>query len=485
MRAISTPAVSKKSLVLAMILIGQLMIILDASIITTALPTIERSLHFSSASLSWVQNAYTLTFGGLLLLGARAGDILGRRRVFVVGIAGFTLASFAGGIAQTSEWLLVARAIQGMFAAIAAPSTLALLTESFQEPGERARAVALFSSVVGAGASLGLVIGGLLTSWVSWRWGLFINVPIGIALVALAPRYLPETERQTGHFDLVGAITSTIGMALIVYGFVRAASDGWSESGTVASFAVGITAMVAFVVNELRAEQPITPMHLFADRGRSSALFSRMLMVSGMFSMFFFLSQYLQGVLHFSAIKAGLAFLPLTGLMFAMVQVVPKLSKYFSNGQMVAGGVGVAMVGMALLSRVSDTSSYFPELALPMLLVGAGIGTAFIPSTQLILTGVDPHDAGAASGLVNVSQQIGGTLGLATLVSVFESHVRAPSFSPADALAHGVSAVLTGSAIFLALAMITIVAGTYRRATRDAELVHLDPVQLESAEIAS
>ena len=227
-------------MVLGIILATYLMIILDATIVITALPDIHRALHFSSTGLSWVQNAYTLTFGGLLLLGARAGDILGRRRVFVAGIALFTLASLMGGLAQSATWLLAARAVQGIGAAIAAPSTLALLQISFREGPERTRAVGAYSAVAGGGGSIGLVLGGMLTTWISWRWGLFINVPIGIVLIGLAPRYLPETERRPGRFDLTGAATSTLGMTTLVYGFVRAASAGWGNPVTVASFVASV-----------------------------------------------------------------------------------------------------------------------------------------------------------------------------------------------------------------------------------------------------
>jgi EmrB/QacA subfamily drug resistance transporter len=456
-----------KTLILWMVLIGQLMIILDVSIITTALPSIEHALHFSPSSLSWVQNAYTLTFGGLLLLGARLGDIFGRRRIFTAGIAVFSLASLAGGLAQSSEWLLIARAVQGVAGAVTAPSTLALLTQTFREPAERSRAIALFSSVMGAGASFGLVVGGLLTDLLSWRWGLFINVPIGAALVMLAPRYLPETQRKPGHFDLVGAVSSTAGMAALVYGFVRAATSGWTAPITLVSFVAGVALLVAFVFNELKVEQPITPLHLFASRERSGANFSRLLMVGGMFSMFFFVTQYLQGVLDFSPIQAGLAFLPLTGIMFGSVQVVPRFAARLGNARTEAIGIALAFTGMIWISRLGDSTAYFPGIALPMLLLGAGMGTAFIPATTLGIAGVEPQDAGAASGLVNVAQQLGGSLGLAILVSIFGSATRSAQAHPVAAsgsvlearheLAHGVGAVLTGSSVFLALALAVVV----------------------------
>jgi EmrB/QacA subfamily drug resistance transporter len=459
-----------QALVLAIILATYLMIILDATIVITALPKIHRALGFSPTSLSWVQNAYTLTFGGLLLLGARAGDILGRRRVFVVGIALFTVASLLGGLAQSQAWLLIARAAQGIGAAIAAPSTLALLQTSFPEGPGRTRAVAAYSAVAGGGGSVGLVVGGMLTSWVSWRWGLFINVPIGAALIWLAPRYLPETERRPGHFDLCGAITSTLGMAALVYGFVRAASAGWTNPFTMASFVASALLLSAFLRTEIRAEQPITPLRLFASRERSGAYVVRMLLVSGMFAMFFFLTQFFQGVLGYSPIKAGLAFLPVTLVMFGAVRLVPRVAERVGGFRLLVAGVLVAMIGMAWLSRLTADSAYFPGISIPMVLLGVGIGTALTPLTSAGISGVAPADAGAASGLVNVAQQLGSSLGLGILVTVFASmsHV-AMHERAASTLARGIGASLTGSAIFLALALtVVILAMRPSSATRPA-----------------
>ena len=367
------------TVVLSIILATYLMIILDATVVITALPKIHSTLHFSSTGLSWVQNAYTLTFGGLLLLGARAGDILGRRRVFVAGIGLFTLASLVGGLAESASWLLGARAVQGVGAAVAAPSTLALLQTSFREGPERARAIGAYSAVAGGGGSIGLVLGGMLTTWVSWRWGLFINVPIGIVLMLLAPRYLPETERRSGHFDLAGAATSTVGMTALVYAFVRAASDGWTNPGTVASFVLGAVLLAAFVHTELHAEQPITPLHLFASRERAGAYVVRGLVVSGMFGMFFFLTQFLQGVRGYSALDAGLAFLPVTAVMFGAARLAPRLAPRVGNSRLLASGILTALVGMAWLSRISAGTPYFPMIVLPMVLLGIGIGTALDP----------------------------------------------------------------------------------------------------------
>ncbi|MEP7021522.1 MAG: MFS transporter, partial [Pseudonocardiales bacterium] len=283
-------------LVLTLILTSQLMVVLDATIVNIALPDIRSALHFSPAGLSWVVNAYTLTFGGLLLLGARAGDILGRRRTFLAGISLFTLASLVGGFAESSGQLLAARAIQGIGGALAAPSALALLMTMFPQGRERTRAVGMYTAVSIGGSAVGLIAGGMLTQWVSWRWVLFVNVPIGVAVIVLTRLVMPETPRKSGRFDLTGALSSTIGMAALVYGFVHAATDGWGDAGTLASFTVGVSLVVLFVLTELRAESPITPLRLFADRNRSTSYVARLLLVAGMMGMFFFLTQFLQGV---------------------------------------------------------------------------------------------------------------------------------------------------------------------------------------------
>jgi EmrB/QacA subfamily drug resistance transporter len=455
------------ALVLVVILTGQLMIMLDATIVTIALPKISDSLHFSPTSLSWVQNAYTLTFGGLLLLGARAGDILGRRRMFMVGIGLFTLTSLLGGLAQSSGELLAARAAQGIGAAIAAPSTLALLTSRFTEGPDRLRAFGLYGAVSSGGASVGLVAGGVLTDWLSWRWGLFINVPIGIALILLTPRYLPETPRQPGRFDLAGAVTSTLGMASLVYGFVRAASDGWGDTGTALSFIVGVALLAMFVMVELRAEQPITPLHLFASRQRSASYVARLLLVGGMFGMFFFLTQYLQLVRDYSPLKAGFAFLPMTVALFASVRTVPKLIPRVGGMRFLLSGIALGLLSMVWLTRISAGTQYFPSIVVPMTLLGLGLGVAMIPLTNMAMVGVEPRDAGAASGLVNVMQQVGGSLGLGLLVTVFGTASRSAAKHPLPGvsahverhheLAHAIAMAFTGSAIFLACTLAVIV----------------------------
>jgi EmrB/QacA subfamily drug resistance transporter len=456
-----------KPMVLAIILVSYLMIVLDLSVVITALPRIHEALNFSSTGLSWVQSAYALTFGGLLMLGARAGDILGRRRVFVAGIALFSATSLLGGLAQSSAWLIAARALQGIGAAIAAPSALSLLTVTFHEGRERTRALAYYSAVAGGGGSIGLLLGGMLTQWVSWRWGLFINVPVGALLIWLGRRYLPETEARPGHFDLMGAITSTLGMSSLVYGFVRAGSNGWGDPGTAIAFATGLTLLAAFVRTEMTAQQPITPLRLFASRERTGAYVTRLFVVGAMFSSFFFLTQFLQGVRGYGALHAGLAFLPLTLTLFAMTQIVPTLVPRFGNRRLLTAGLTIAAAGMAWLSRLDPGTPYFPGLLLPMLLLGLGIGLAFGPLTGAGIAGVEDRDAGAASGLVNVAQQLGASLGIGVLTAVFAAASRAAAHHPsagatpkAEAghqLAQAVAASLTGSAVLLTLALAVVI----------------------------
>jgi EmrB/QacA subfamily drug resistance transporter len=408
-------------LVLTLILTSQLMVVLDATIVNIALPDIKSALHFSPAGLSWVVNAYTLTFGGLLLLGARAGDILGRRRTFLAGIGVFTLASLVGGFAQTSGQLLAARAVQGIGGALASPSALALLMTMFPQGRERTRAVGLYTAVSIGGSAVGLIAGGMLTQWVSWRWVLFVNVPIGLAVFALSRLALPQTPPKTGRFDLTGALTSTIGMAALVYGFVHAATSGWGDTATLASFVVGVVLLVVFVRTELRAPSPITPLRLFADRNRSTSYVARLLLVAGMMGMFFFLTQFLQEVLGYSALKTGFAFLPLTAVVFLASMLSARvLAERFQNRTLMTAGIALSTTGLLWLTQLSETSTYGSLLG-PLLVFGIGNGIAFVPLTTAALDGVEPADAGAASGLVNVMQQVGGSLGLAVLVTVFGS----------------------------------------------------------------
>jgi EmrB/QacA subfamily drug resistance transporter len=417
----------RRGLVLGIILAVQLMVVLDATIVNIALPAIAGALHFSPANLSWVITAYTLAFGGFLLLGARAGDLLGRKRVFIAGIALFTAASFLGGIAPWSGWLLAARALQGIGGALAAPSALALLMTMFQDGQERVRAIGWYTAVSIGGGAIGLILGGLLTQWASWRWVLFVNVPIGLIVIALSRRLLTETPSRNGHFDVRGALTSTIGVTALAYGFVRAATSGWGDMITVIAFVTGLALLAAFVLLERRAPEPITPLRLFADRSRSASYIARLFLTAGMFGMFFFLTQFLQEVLHYSPLKTGLAFLPFTVALFSMSQLSARgLVQRFGAKPVMVVGFSVSTLGMLLMTQLSASSSYL-SLLTPLMLFGAGNGLAFVPLTSTSLSGVLQEDAGAASGLVNVMQQLGGALGLAVLVSVFGTAARGAS----------------------------------------------------------
>jgi EmrB/QacA subfamily drug resistance transporter len=405
-------------LVLAVILTCQLMVVLDSTIVNIALPDIQGALRLSSANLSWVINAYTLAFGGLLLLGARAGDILGRRRTFLAGIALFVAASLAGGFATGAPMLLSMRALQGVGAALASPSALALLMTMFPEGRARTRAIGLYTMVSVGGAAVGLMAGGMLTQWASWRWVLFVNVPIGLVVLVLARAVLPETTRHIGRFDLAGALTSSIGMGPLVFGLIHAASHGWADPTTLISFALGLVLLGSFVAVELRAPSPITPLRLFADRNRASSYLIRLFMVAGMMGMFFFLTLFLQDVLGYSSLKTGFAFLPMTVFVFTGSQLSARTAHRLNARAVILVGLTFSTTGLLWLSQLSQTSSYQSLLG-PLVLFGLGNGLAFVPLTTLSLSGVDRQDAGAASGLVNVMQQVGGALGLAVLVTVF------------------------------------------------------------------
>ncbi|MET0930222.1 MAG: MFS transporter [Aeromicrobium sp.] len=441
--------------VLAIILTGYFMILLDNSVIFTGLPSIEAGMDLSDTGLSWVQDAYTLVFGGLLLLGARAGDIIGRRRLFIIGLAIFSIASFLIGVAPTGWWLIGSRALQGVGAAIVAPTSLSLITSYFPEGRERTRAVAWYGATAGVGASLGLVVGGALADWISWRAGFFVNVPIGIAMVFAALAILPETERRRGRFDVSGAILATGGMGALVYGIISSADHGWADARTLAGVILGVVLLAALVVAECRAEQPIMPLRLFRSRARSGAYAVRLLYLGAMIGFFYFITQYLQGVLGWSPLEAGLGFLPMTVVNFAVALAIPRLGVRVSNGVLVAAGVVLTLAGMVWLSGLGAEDAYLSAVALPMLLVGMGQGLAFAPLTSLGVSGVTASDAGAASGLVNTAHQLGMALGLSVLVTV-STHART-SGGARDALAARVSTALTGGAVLLLLALVVSV----------------------------
>ncbi|MFI1470447.1 MFS transporter [Streptomyces wuyuanensis] len=397
----------------------QLMVVLDATIVNIALPQIQRSLHFSTTGLAWVVSAYTLTFGGLLLLGGRTGDILGRRRVFVTGVLVFVVASLLGGLAQNAPQLLAARALQGAGGAVASPTALALISTTFREGPDRNRAFGVFAAVSAAGGAIGLLAGGVIVEWLDWRWVFFVNVPIGLLIVLAAPRRIRESARRPGHFDIAGALTSTLGMVLLVYGFIRAAQVGWRDAGTLASFAAAAAVLTVFVLVETRSRQPITPLHMFADRNRAGTYGMMLSLAAAMFGMFFLLTLFVQNVLGFSPLRAGLSFLPVSAVIATGAGLASRLLPRFGPKPFMVTGALLATTGLAWLTGVDVHATYAGDVLGPMILFGFGMGLQFVSLTLMALSRVPPHESGAASGLLNTSQQVGGSLGLSVLVTVF------------------------------------------------------------------
>ncbi|MFW0786530.1 MFS transporter [Gordonia sp. CPCC 206044] len=435
-------------LVLVAVLGCQLMVVVDATIVNVALPNIQQSLGFSTSDLSWVLNAYTLTFGGLLLLGARLGDILGRRSTFLGGLTLFVSASIFGGFATDTSMLLVARAFQGIGAAVAAPAALALLMTRFPEGQARTRALALFTAVSIGGFSIGLVVGGGLVQWLDWRWVFFVNVPIGLVVIVAGLMSLPRLTATSGSFDLQGAVYSTAGVGAIVYGLVNAAEHGWSASVTIVALAVGVALLAAFVYTENRVPQPITPLRLFASTSRSAAHLGRLVMVAGFMGIMFFLTQYMQEVLHYGPLETGLAYLPMTAATFAASQLSARvLVARFSTRALLIVAFSIAAAGLYWLGTL-DASTPYLRLLGPLILIGAGGGMAFLSLTTAALRGVHPDDAGAASGLVNTAQQLGGTVGLAIMVAIFGASTR--GMTPSDTtFAHGMTVTVLAAAVLL------------------------------------
>ena len=442
-----------------LVLSTYLMIIVDTSVVITGLPAIQTDLSLSTTGLSWVQNAYTLAFGGLLLLGARAGDLYGRRRVLIIGLILFTAASLLVGAAPTAQVLIAARALQGVGAAILAPSTLALLTAGFPKGPERNRAVVAYGSVAGIGSALGLVLGGLVADDLSWRAAFAINLPIGVVLIVLALRYLPGDRGRPGRLDLAGAITSTAAMTTLVYGIVRSADTGWSDPITIGSVATGLILLTMFLLVERKATHPIMPLHLFADRVRTGAYVARFCFIGAMITYFLFVSQFLQDAQGFTALQAGLAFLPMTIVNFGVAIAVPRLTRWAGAPRMMVAGLVLALVGVAWLSTVQPDTSFWIGIAVPGILVGAGQGLLFAHLTTAGIGGVSAAEAGAASGVVNAFHQIGGAVGLAITVTLAAAATeRSTALDPATRLTEQVGAALTGSSILLTVALITVLA---------------------------
>lgn len=421
-----SPSHTPRHLGLALVVIAaaQLMIVLDATIVNVALPHMQRALGFSGAGLEWIVTAYSLAFGSLLLLGGRLGDIYGRRRIFITGVLVFSLGSLAGGFATTEWWLLVARAVQGAGAALAAPTALALIATTFPQGTPRNRALGVYAGMSGAGGAVGLLLGGILTTYVSWRWVLFVNVPIGAVVIALAPIALLAGTRQRGRLDIPGALTSTAGLALLVYGLTHAAAgqDGvshWSSPATMGSLIASAVLLVTFILIELRTRHPELPLHLLDSRRRSGAYLMMLLIGTAMFAVFFFLTIYIQTVWGYSPVKAGIAWLPfpITIIVVSMLVARVLITRVGVRPLLMAGPL-LAGVGFVWLSRLSVDGSYWTNLLSPMLLVSAGLGLMFVPLTLMVVSHVSNDEQGAASGLLNTGQQIGGAIGLAAIGTI-------------------------------------------------------------------
>ena len=421
----SEPSVENEHLGLALVVIAaaQLMIVLDATIVNVALPTIHRDLHFSAASLEWLVTAYALTFGGLLLFGGRTGDLYGKRRMFMTGIAIFAGASLLGGLATDQAWLIITRGLQGIGAAIASPTALSLVATNFPEGRERNRAMGIYAAMSGAGGAVGLLLGGILTTYVSWRWIFFVNVPIGAVGLIMAPRALKETQTTAGKLDAPGAITVTAGMISLVYGLTNSSTHGWGSLGTIVPLLVAAILLVTFVVIETTAPAPLMPLSIFANRNRSGAYGIMFCLGTAVFSVFFFLTQYLQNVQGYSPIRTGLAFLPMAfGIMVTAVVTSPRAAPDRYPGAAPAGA-GLGLAGLAWLTRLTPTTPYLEVLG-PLVLLALGMGQSFVPLTTTAVSGVKSHETGLASALLNTSQQIGGALGLAVLGTVAISATR-------------------------------------------------------------
>lgn len=461
------PHPARLGTVLLVIVTAYLMVGVDSTVVNVALPDIQRGMRFSRTGLSWVLNAYTLAFGGLLLLGGRVGDILGRRRTLTAGVLLFALSSLLGGLAAEGGWLLAARALQGIGAALIAPSTLALITTNFPEGPRRHHALSVYASMGGIGGSLGLVLGGMLTSWASWRWALLINVPIGLGLALALPRFVTETPRHAGRFDAAGALTGTAGMTSLVYAFIRVSEQGWGDGQALLGFSAAAALLAGFVLVEARAGQPVMPLRLFSDRDRAGGYVSIMLLPAGMFGAFYFLTLIGQQVLGFSPLRAGFAFLPLTLVMFTIVRVVPRLLARYGVRPVLLTGMTLITVASAWLWRLRPDDGYVTGLLGPLLLMGLGVGLSFMPLNATILARIEPREAGAASGLLQTLQWLGGTLGLSILVTVFGTATRHATGSPAAVLTHGASRAF-GAGTLIALAALLVAAFVIRGRRADA-----------------
>jgi EmrB/QacA subfamily drug resistance transporter len=454
-------------LALAVIAVSQLLIVLDATIVNIAMPTAQVALDISDADRQWMITAYTLAFGGLLLLGGRIADFTGRKRAFIIGLLGFAVASALGGLAQNAFMLFSARALQGAFGALMAPAALSLLTVTFTEAKERARAFGVYGAIAGGGGAIGLLLGGILTEYASWRWTLLVSTPIAIVAALAAVRFVGESKAEGNtRYDLPGALTSTLGLVALVYGFTEAASDGWDSGTTIGYLVAAAALLVAFVVIELRSSHPLLPMRVILDRNRGGSYLSALLVGAGMFGVFLFLTYYLQLTLGYSALKTGVAFLPFTlGIILGAGFSAQMLTRVGPRILMFAGML-LSAAGMVMLTRIGMDTGFLTHVLPAELIISFGMGVTFGPMSNTALVGVADHDAGVASALINTTQQIGGSLGTALLNTIFTSAVAGyiadrltdPSQAPAlqgAATVHGYTVAFWVSAAVIGVAALT------------------------------
>ena len=444
---------------LGLLSLAQFVVVLDASIVNVALPSIGRSLDFSQGNLAWVVNAYVLTFGGFLLLGGRMADLLGRRRVFMGGLILFAIASLAGGFAESEGQLIAARAVQGLGAAILSPAALSIVTTMFRDGAERNKALGVWGAVAGSGGAAGVLLGGVLTDTLGWEWVLWVNVPIGIGAAAVTPSLIAESRStsQTRHFDAWGAITVTAGLSILVYALVDATDAGWGSGQTLGLLALSAALLAAFVAIELRSAAPLVPFRIFRLRTLTGANVVGLLVGASLFSMFFFISLYMQQVLGFSPIKSGFSYLPLALTIIVSAGIASQLVTRIGFKPVLVTGMGFVAAGLVWFSQVSVDGGFTADVLGPSLLAAVGLGFSFVTTTIAAVSGVDESESGLASGLINTSQQIGGALGLAVLATIATSRtddVLAQGGSAAavpNALTEGFQAAFLGGAAFAVL----------------------------------
>jgi len=448
--------------VLALIGIAQLMVVLDATIVNIALPSAQEALAFSDENRQWIVTAYALAFGSLLLIGGRIGDLIGRKRVFVVGLIGFAVASAVGGAAQSFGMLVFARALQGVFGALLAPAALSLLTTTFTDPAERGRAFGVFGAIAGSGAAIGLLLGGMLTEWLSWRWCLYVNLLFALPAAFGALSLLHDrVQAEKPRLDVPGTLTSAAGLFLLVFGFSKAESDGWGATITLVSMAAAVVLLALFVVIQTRVAHPLLPLRVVSDRDRGGSYLAVGISGAGMFGVFLFLTYYLQATLGFTPIETGLAFLPLSfAIMLTATLSTARLMPRFGHKWLVVVGMTMAAIAMVLLAQVGVDSSYATHVLPALLVMGLGLGFVFAPAMSTATLGVAPHDAGVASAMVNTSQQVGGSIGTALLSTLAASAVtgylgdHGPQ-AVAQATVHGYTTAFWWSAAIFAVGAIS------------------------------